>query len=230
LTIKGVLAFPAGDPDALYTLNLYQAAGGSIQDNQGRPTLDPLILSLVLDFYQKAEKASLLPTWLTLDQSDDQAWPAFSEQKAGMAITWASRYLKIAGKPTEDIAAAPLPTLNGAPYTLATGWVWALGNNKPGRQALAVELAEFLTQGEFLAGWTSTAGYLPPRSSALSAWLDTPVRSLASQVVLSARLAPSEDVLSSLGTVLQAATDAALGQKGSPEQLAQDAADQLKNP
>jgi hypothetical protein len=34
LTISGTLAFPAADPQAVFTLIQYQAAGGAVQDDQ----------------------------------------------------------------------------------------------------------------------------------------------------------------------------------------------------
>jgi ABC-type glycerol-3-phosphate transport system substrate-binding protein len=108
-------------------------------------------------------------------------------RQAGMVITWASRYLN---NLIADTAAAPIPTISGERFTLATGWVWSLANSNPERQALAVELAEFLTESRFLARWTAAAGFLPTRPSALAAWQDPPLRSLVKEIVLSAQLYP----------------------------------------
>ena len=60
--IKGPLAFPAGDPQSLFTLLLYQAAGGPVQDEQGRPSLDPAVLAQVLSFYQDIGQAGDVQT------------------------------------------------------------------------------------------------------------------------------------------------------------------------
>ena len=235
--IKGPLAFPAGDPQSLFTLLLYQAAGGSVQDEQGRPSLDPAVLAQVLSFYQNAEIVGdvqqaehLVPAWLSNYETDDQSWSAFMEGKANLVVTWASRYLKDRGNLPKDTAAATLPTLGGSPYTLATGWVWALAGNQIQNQAAAVQLTEFLTEGDFMANWTAAAGYLPTRTSALSAWSDSPQRLLASQVVLSAHPNPPGDVLASLAPALRQATFQILNKQGEPQSLAQEAANHLKNP
>ncbi|HEX9028948.1 MAG TPA: extracellular solute-binding protein, partial [Anaerolineales bacterium] len=229
-TSSGALSFPASDPQALFSLALYQAAGGAVQDEQGRPYLDPAVLARVLSFYQKASQIGLTPAWLGQYETDEQAWSAFVEGKAGMAVTWASQYLIESGSQFTDTAATTLPTLNGNQYTLATGWVWALAGSQVQNQMAAVQLAEFLTESDFMAQWTAAAGFLPTRPSALAAWPDEPRRSLSSQVMLSAHPYPAVDVLSSLAPVLRQTTVQILNNQGDPYTLAQEAAGRLKNP
>ena len=234
LTMEKVLAFPAADPQALFTLTFYQAAGGLIQDEQGRPTLDAVILTEVLTGYQTAELKGVFPDWLTQLETDDQAWAAFQDQRADLVITWATRYLSNSRQSltdsATDYAAAPLPTLNGTPYTLATGWVWALASNQPEKQALATELAIFLTEPNFLAEWSTAAGYLPTNTRVLAAWTNAPLQALTSQIALSAHLYPSTDLLSSLAHPLRQATLQILSRQGDPNTLAQTAVDRLINP
>lgn len=229
-TVRGALSFPASDPQALFTLALYQAAGGAVQDEQGRPYLDPAVLARVLSFYQKANQIGMVPAWLAQYETDEQAWAAFVEGKAGMAVTWASQYLIESGSQFTDTAATTLPTLNGDQYTLATGWVWALAGSQVQNQMAAVQLAEFLTESDFMAQWTAAAGFLPTRPSALAAWPDQPRRALSSQVMLSAHPYPSVDVLSSLAPVLRQATVQILNNQGDPNTLAQEAARRLNTP
>jgi multiple sugar transport system substrate-binding protein len=228
-TIVGPLSFPASDPQALLTLTLYQAAGGAVQDEQGRPALDPDILAQVLSFYQKANQTGLAPAWLTQYETDDQSWSAFIEGKANLAITWTSRYLAMNGNQVKDMAAATLPTLDGSSYTQATGWVWALAGSQTKNQAAAVQLAEFLTESDFMARWTAAAGFLPTRASALTAWPDSALRKLSGQVMLSAHPFPPADVLTSLVPVLRQATVQILNKQGDPLPLAQEAADRLNS-
>jgi multiple sugar transport system substrate-binding protein len=223
----GPLAFPAADPQALYVLNLYLAAGGSILDPQGRPNLDAETLRQVLLYLNEAEQTDFIPLWMTQVENDSQAWEAYQAGRAPLVITWASRFLKSL---PQDSAAAPLPTLDGAPYSLSTGWVWSVASENPARQALAVELAEFLTEAAFLAEWTAAAGFLPPRSDALSQWGVGPARDLAEQLVFSMRLIPTSDILSTLAPVLNQAATQTLKQQGDPEVLAQEAADRLSSP
>jgi len=234
LTMENVLAFPAADPQALFTLTLYQAAGGPIQDDQGRPTLDAVILTEVLTGFQTAELKGVFPDWLTQLETDDQAWAAFQDQRTDLVITWATHYLsnsrQLLTDSATDYAAAPLPTLGGTPYTLATGWVWALASIQPEKQSLATELAIFLTEPNFLAEWSAAAGYLPTNTRVLTAWTNAPLQALASQIALSAHLYPSTDLLSSLAHPLRQATLQILSRQGDPNTLAQTAVERLLNP
>jgi ABC-type glycerol-3-phosphate transport system substrate-binding protein len=227
LTITGPLSFPAADPLSLFTLNLYQSLGGPLLDAEGRPMLNPVQLTEVLTYYHKAEHSELMPYWLTQYETDQEAWTAYEENQAHLAVTWASRYLK---EPPMDTAAAPLPTKDGVPFTLATGWVWALSSPDPERRMLSTELAEFLTASDFLGQWTSAAGYLPPRPESLAYWSNTPLKALVSQIAPSAQLVPSLDVLTGLGPVLQSATMDILKEQTDPISAAAAAAEKLGGP
>jgi len=227
LKAKGPLAFPAADPQSLFSLTLYQSSGGSVQDDQGRPILDADTLGRVLTFYKDAETAGVMPFWLTQYQTDDQVWEAFTEKRADMAVTWTSRYL---ANMLADTASAPIPTEDGTAYTLATGWVWSLASPQPEKQALGAQLAEFLTESDFLAKWTLAAGYLPTRPSSLQAWPDTSLQSLMSKIILSAQIYPSNDVLTALGPLLSQATVEVLKEQADPATAAQAAVGGLPVP
>ena len=86
--------FPAADPQALYTLALYQAAGGIVRDEQGRPILDTKRLEQVLSFYQDGSQSLLTPFWLTQFQNDAESWQAYKEGRIPMVVTWMSRLLE----------------------------------------------------------------------------------------------------------------------------------------
>ena len=244
LSLENPLLFPAADSEALTTLAFYRSAGGQVQDEQGRPMLDVEILAQLLSFYQNGELNQVLPYWLSQYETFDQAWSGFIENPHGLNVTWLSRYLSAEaastgtstsstdeGAPVEDlVSAAHLPTPSGDPFTLANGWVLSLAGSQPSKQALAVELAEFLTESTFLASWTESSGLMPPRSSALEGWADNPSRDIVSLVAASAHIFPSTDVLSSLAPPLQQATLQILKQQGEPLSLAQFAAAQLQNP
>jgi multiple sugar transport system substrate-binding protein len=229
LMTNGPLIFPAADPQALFTLALYQSAGGHIQDDLGRPVLEENILYLVLALYQDAGRASLMPYTLAQFDTDDQVWTAYQSEQASMVITWISRYIAD-GNTASASRAALLPTTDGVPFTLATGWMWALASTQPERQALGAQLAEFLSSGDFLAEWSLAIGYLPTRTSATMAWSDAEMQSLAGQVSRSAHSIPSTDVLSSLGTPLSQAVVQVLKQQSDPLTASQGAANYLKNP
>jgi multiple sugar transport system substrate-binding protein len=219
--------FPASDPQALVTLALYQSVGGRTQDAQGRPTLDAVTLAKVLQAYQEANLLGFLPQEVVLFENDDQVWEAYTSGQADMVISWFSRYVQ---DRTQGYSGSAMPSIDGTPYTLATGWVWTLANNQPEKLDLAVQLAEFLTDPLFLAEWTHAAGYLPARGNALAEWPSGSLQSLAGQIAISAHLAPSADILSSIAPPLQQAAVQILNQLGEPILLAEEAADRLNNP
>jgi ABC-type glycerol-3-phosphate transport system substrate-binding protein len=221
------LSFPAADPNSLVTLNFYQSLGGAILDEENRPILDTIQLTEVLTYYQQAQQSSLMPFWLTQYETDEQSWEAYEENQIEMVITWASRYLQ---NPPVDATGAPIPTQDGIPFTLATGWAWALASPDPDQQVLSAQLAEFLTTGDFLANWTAASGYVPPRPSALSGWENVSIQTLLNQVAPSARLTPSLGVLTALGPVLSTATIDVLKETAGPVTAAEAAIEQLAAP
>jgi multiple sugar transport system substrate-binding protein len=225
-----VMLFPATDPQALFTLNTYLAEGGSLQDEQGRPTLDEATLTRVLEYDQRASQAGVMPYWLTQYSTDGQVWDAFMNTPYPMAVTWVSSILSDQLTGSGDLAAAPIPTLNGKPYTLATGWSWALAGQDPERKAQAVKLAEYLVDKEFMSEWTQAAGYLPPRADSLQNWQDAAQRDIFQQISTSARLMPSIDLISSIGPAVEQAVVDVLKAQSDPQTAAQTAINQINKP
>ncbi len=227
LASPGPFLFPAADPQALFTLAQYQASGGEVLDDQERPTLEALPLTEVLTYYHTAAVSGLIPLEATQYQTDSEIWEAFNAGNADMIATWASDYFN---NMLGNAAGSPLPTADGRFSTLATGWVWALATPEPQHQQLTVELAEFLSEGDFLARWTTALGYLPTRPSALANWSTAAQRMLAGDIVTDARLIPSSDVLNSVSPLLYKAAQDVLKQVTDPETAAADAATGINQP
>lgn len=227
LSAQEAMIFTAADPQALFTLTQYLALGGAVQNDEGRPTLEAEPLKAVLDFYLQANTAGRMPYWLTSYQSDDQAWDAFEEGKGQPVITWSSRYLaKRAANP--NLSMAPVPTQDGKALTLGTGWVWALTSPNPANHPLSVQLAEFLSEPEFLARWSEALGLLPPRPGALDGWRSSVAKEPLGAVASSLMPFPSDEVLSALGRALEQATVSVLKGQARPGQAAQDAVAQME--
>lgn len=226
------LVFPAADPQALFTMALYQAGGGAILDEEDRPFLDAEVLTGVLTYYQMGEEIGVTPYLLTQFQSYEQVWENFLENRADMVVTWSSHFLNgvNSDETLQDGAIAPIPAPNGEAYSLATGWVWAMATPEGGHQELSVELAEFLTDSSFLADWTEAAGFISPRPSALDSWPEESSREVLEQIARSARLLPSLDILLSLGPPLQVATVDVLKRQDDPVTAAQAAVGSLTEP
>ena len=212
-----VFSFPAAEERALYTLAAYESRGGELYDEDGSLQLNPTFLESVFNFYQNAEEANVMPYLLTQYTTDELSWQAFMENRTQMNITWATRYFSQA---PEGISAAAIPTYDGVPFTLATGWVWTLTGDDPDRHQQAVDLVEFLTEEEFLGLWTSAAGFLPPRPSSLSFWPQGSDQALASQILPSAAMIPDKSILDFLGNLLAQATIDILKQAATAEEAA----------
>jgi multiple sugar transport system substrate-binding protein len=220
-----LLIFPAADPQALFSLSLYLSAGGILQDDQGHLALDENIMGQVLSLYQPFLENGLLPPNIVDYQDDEQAWNAFREQRGNLVVSWTSRFLQ---EQTLPLALAPLPGLETGQYTLATGWSWALAGSNSDNQPLAVELAEFLSDSQFLAEWTQATGYLPTRPTALSSWSDARTQMILSQAAESANLVPGEDLLVTVGPLFSEAVLSVLNGDRLPIEAARSAAEQLK--
>ena len=226
---NGALAFPAADPQSLMTLTLYVSGGGLVTDTQQRPALNVDTLVNVLKVFESGVTNGFFPAWLTTYDTDGQAWQAFKDKRATWVVTWVSQYL--AELPTDTSIQPFLPLVNGSSgMTVASGWVWALGNSQPERQTLSNELAKWLADSSFLSQWTSTAGYLPPRPTSLANWSNQGLQTVISQVANSAQLLPSSQLLVSLGPVLRDATLLVLKLQNDPVQAAQAASERLKGP
>lgn len=226
LETEAALAFPADDNQALFALALYQAAGGVIQDNQRRPVLEVDPLAEVFKLFQSGVVSGAIPTWLTQYQTDGQSWTAFREGQTDIVVTWLSNYLK---ELPADAAVSPLLPMSAGTVSLGTGLSWALATPEEHRQLVAAELAEFLVQRDFLASWNASAGYLPPRPSALEQWQNQSLKTTLSQAALMTQLRPSNDLLTSLGPILREGTRQVLLELVDPVQAAQVAVESLEN-
>lgn len=221
------LVFSAADPQALFTLAMYLAAGGEIVDSQDRPTLEVEPLTEVLNFYKAAQENGVIADSITQLQTDNQAWESFIANNSGSVITWSTPMTDLS---PENSTFDQIPTQDGKPFSLASGWVWSLTSPDPEKRQVAVELAEFLTDSTFLARWSEASGYLPTRPSALARWTDSIQRAKIQPIVNSARLYPTSDLLNVLGPALQEATLMVLKRQLEPLAAAQGAVNRVNMP
>ena len=219
------LAFPADSDQALFTLALYQAEGGAIQDNQRRPMLEPDVLAEVFRLYQSGVASGALPNWLGQYQTPGQVWTDYQEGQSDLAVTWLSNYLK---EIPSDSSFAPLLPMSESAVSFGTGLSWAVASPEEHRHQIAVDLAEFLVDPVYLTQWTEAAGYIPPRPSSLEGWKNQNIRSTVSQIALMTRLRPSNDLTISLGPVLRESIRLVFQDMLDPVQAAQAAVDSLE--
>jgi len=222
---NAVLAFAAESDKALFQLALYQAEGGAVQDNQRKPILDVDPLTEVFGLFQTGVNTGAFPVWLNQYQTPDQVWTAFQEGQTDLAVTWLSNYL--AELPADASVSALLPmSINVVSF--GTGLSWAVATSDENRQIIAVELAEYLVQPEFLAAWSAAAGYMPARPSALEGWQNQSLRSVVSQVGMMTYLVPSNDLITTIGPIIRDGTRQMLQNLSDPARAAQVAVDSLE--
>lgn len=224
------VSLSAGDPQALTGLALYLSTNGPIQDDQGRPLLELETLTSELDLFARGLNAGVFTPSLTTVNTDGMAWQNYRDGADHLVVSWASRYLT---ERPADTTAAFLPGLAEQSYALADGWTWAVSDPLPARRLAAVQLAKYLSSVDFLKKWSQAAGYLPVRPSSLDAWTDFNLRDMISRIAQAARLRPANDLVASLGMVLQAAIGQVLSRQADPQTAAQLAVERLllpKNP
>ncbi|MBS1248778.1 MAG: hypothetical protein MAG431_00340 [Chloroflexi bacterium] len=215
LATEGVLTFPASAPEALTTFALYHGAGGTFATEEGEVLFDTSPFLEVLSFYQQGWAAEVIPYWLTQFETESQAWEAYQKNQAQLAFVWSSRYLNLL---PADTALTSIPSQDGKAFTIANGWLWSVASTDPARQALSVELAEFLTTNSFVADWTSAAGYVPPRPEALESWAGEEEWGVLEQVLPSSQILPSQLVLDKLGPRVRDAVVSVLKDQITPEE------------
>jgi ABC-type glycerol-3-phosphate transport system substrate-binding protein len=223
---EAVLAFPAQSDQVLFQLSLYEGEGGAVQDNQRRPVLELDPLTTVFHFIEDGVTEGLFVETTTQYQTITQVWAAFRDGQTNLAVVWVSDYLQ---DDAADAALRPLLPMAGGAASMGTGMSWALASPNPERQEMAADLAEFLVEPEFLVDLTYALGYLPTRSSALEGWEDQNLRGTVSQIALMTRLRPSNDILSTLGPIIQTQTQQILQSLIDPAQAAQAALESLED-
>jgi ABC-type glycerol-3-phosphate transport system substrate-binding protein len=217
--VTGTLIFPGNETDGLTLLSDYLALGGELTNDAGQPDLDAARLTQVFANLRTLQEAGRLSAAVLTYDDPTETWQVFRERRAGLALTTARWYLREADRMRRSAAALP-PNTEGAPFTLAEGWSWAIVNRDAEREPAAL-LVQALIAPEALAEWTLAARWLPPRPSALAAWGDDPFAPLAAEVLTRAQLRPPGDVLNTFGPALRSALGDVLSGRATPEIAAQ---------
>jgi ABC-type glycerol-3-phosphate transport system substrate-binding protein len=168
---------------------------------------------------------AISPTVVLGIQDADQAWEQFLNGQGDAVVVRAGRYWLETG---EAVAAAPLPTQDGQPFSVARGWVIAMVTEDPARQALANLLFDWLTAPDHNGQWTQAAGYLPGTRGALRMWnISNADRAMLRGVMDAAIPAPRPEVMATAGQAMQEALEAVLRRRASPEEAAATAVDSM---
>ena len=214
---EGPVVFPAGNSQGLIGLSLYASAGGEVLDDQGLPMLDQEVLTQVLSLVEEGLSKEIFPPSLANVSNEIQTLQIYRTGSANKGIIWFLDY-----RPSSDGAVIPLPGLDEIPFAYASGWIWALAGSDTENQQLAVELAEYLVEDDFLGEWTRATGYLPTRPSIVQEGDRT-----ITAIIESAHAIPPSEVLTLLGPLMQEALTRVLNGEA-PEEVAASVVETLK--
>jgi multiple sugar transport system substrate-binding protein len=218
------MLYPGSDARALFTLNLYLSAGGSILNDQRIISLDTEILTKVMAFFADSAEAGSLSASNFDYEDEEQVWNAFRQRKADLAVCWSSQYL---ADPPINVIAIPVPPLGNEPVTIVSGWIWTMTDPMPERLDLDLAVLTHLTDSGFQEEWTLLAGYLPVRPSSLAVWKNPIHTALLSQATISAINLPPDEILAMLGPVLNEAVYNVIINKQAPSEAARIASNQI---
>ncbi len=216
LGLERALSFPASDPHGSVTLAWYQSLGGELTGEDGEPNLDGDLMLEVLNFYEQAQDVNLMPYWLTQFETPEQAWTSYQERQSTLSITWTSHLL---GTDSPNTILAAMPTKDARAFTYADGWVWVVVPSTSDNEEFALELADYLTESEFLSSWSFAGGYLPVRQASLASWSEVSYYSTLEKLLPAAVLVPDGDLESELGPPVRDAVVDVLKSQVEPEEV-----------
>jgi ABC-type glycerol-3-phosphate transport system substrate-binding protein len=228
LTSSATFIFPAGDPNAAFTLFQYTALDGPLYDDNGMPTLDPVILNDLFTFYHSAHVSGVLPTSIFQHLSPADTWDSLKSEQVSSAVVPLSSFL--AEGNSETISAVPLPARTQPGISPTENWSWAIITPDQDLQSLAAELITWLTEPEFLGPWTYALGMLPPTTSSLALWPEDAEAALVSSLVTVAQPRPTAEELATFGPILHTAVEAVVLGRATPNEAAHNALEELRSP
>ncbi len=186
------------DPDATIFVALYESAGGTLIDANGKPYLDKEALSQLLEMMRESRGQSVFPDW-SFQVSD---WTEVSKRyNAGQTDLMLNWYTNTRETSASGFVYQALPGLSDTQASTLTGWYWAIANPAPEKLSYSKELLTFLSQPVFSSTWSYTAGYLPVSKQQ---WPISDSRALILQTILdSGQPLPDTSVRITLGPVIR---------------------------
>ncbi len=207
---SSAIAFAANDQEALFAMLQYFGLLSNTEQASSLSAIDPNLTLQLLNYISEGQASGVFPFWLSQFENEEQSWQAFQEGRAPMVVAWSKRYFT---SKDDNQGGGIVPSVDGRANSFVNAWAWAVSSQNTERQALALELAEFLTDAEFLAQWSSAAGFIPSRESALVAWAPTSKQALALQIADNAELTPSQEIRDFLGPIFSDAITSLLKQE-----------------
>ena len=187
------------------------------------PLLDEIALRTLLETYQEARDAGVLPgNFVELD-SADKVWNAWRGLGTAVANLNATRYLSVETR-LPDLQVGDLPALIQPARSLGRGWAYAIVTKDPRRQAAAARLLQHLLSPQNNGEWTRAAGVLPGRAAALAQWdQGNPYTTFVGDQLARAQPLPSAAIRNAVGPVLRKAIEDVLAERATPAEAARAA-------
>jgi ABC-type glycerol-3-phosphate transport system substrate-binding protein len=208
----------------------YLAAGGTLTGEEGLPLLDAEALRSVLSFYAEARQDGVIDPVLFQLTDPVEAWEMYLNRQANLVTVTSTLYL--AGR--DDVRNTGLtwvPTLDGEPYALVSGWSWVMVTRDAERQAAAMTLVNFLMDPASQGEYTQAVHWLPSQRAALAVWGDTdPYTTFGDTLLKNADPLPNMAALTAVGDAVQGAFEDVLLNGTLPVQAANQAAQSVNPP
>lgn len=207
----------------------YLAVGGKLVDRDGLPYLDRALVAAILEVYQSAEQAGLLPAaGFDLEDASD-CWPVYLTSRAAMTNVNSWDYGRERVSRLAATRVGPLPTLSGTLISLSSGWGWALLSRKASQQAVAVEFLRSVLRPEAMAAWSRQTYHLPTRKSALALTVNDPEYLEFLQKLMEVAVPqPREPVYSLATAALSDAIESVARGRLSPQAAAAEATEKVR--
>jgi len=164
LTTTTSFAFAADDSDTFLLHYLHD--GGSLNPRE-QSALDSSVMQNILEYYQRARANGNLSEATVGMQSAREVMPLFVAGQAPLAQVWARDFL-IERARLPNAAAAAIPTRDGQPAAVVSGWTYVILTPDPARQRVAADYLMWLSEPAFLAKWARAAQWIPASSSAFA--------------------------------------------------------------
>ena len=169
----------------------------------------------MLEFHRQGIERGAILTDVLEYSTVEQCWPKFLQAEVVMSNISSDLYLSVL---TEQVTS--VPTRDGQAVMLSRGHNWAVTARDPERQALALELLEWLLDPVNLATWNQSAGHLPTRRAAFEQMERTPYAAFMYGQLESAMPYPISETHERIYRAMQQALDAVLREGAPPESAA----------
>jgi len=219
---------PLADQGSEFTLLLYKEMGGKLMGETGYPTIEPEILTDILEFFASAHEAGILPLFSLQLQSSEDTWTSLQQGHANSAVIPLNSYLN--GSLDETYVVTPWPTRGGLGVIPTRSRVWSVIEKNDAQHDLLSQVLLWLQEPEFMGQLAFSMGSLPVTSASLDHWPESPQASTISRLIRVAFSEPSAEELATFGTNLRAAIEDVLNGRSTPETAAKNVFDQVAVP